>query len=305
MKALVEGSAAGMSRLRRAARVALMLPFALGGLALRRHSAVAALNALVPRHGYKRHSDIPYGDGPRHMLDLYVPKGLKDPAPVIVFFYGGTWQSGDREDYLFAAEGLAAEGFVVAVPDYRLWPEVRFPAFVEDGAAALAWVLSRVGEFGGDPSRVHVMGHSAGAHIAAMLALDPRYLSAHGQDRARLAGLIGLAGPYDFLPITGAIPRLVFDAGRADLWPSQPVNFASAEAPPAFLASGETDDTVRPRNTLSLGRRLEEAGARVVTRLYPRTGHVGIVLALARVVPRRPPVLSDIAAFVRGNPARL
>jgi acetyl esterase/lipase len=283
----------------------MLLPLGLVGLAVGACSPVVLLNALVPGDGYARMADVPYGEGPRRKLDVYVPDGLKGSAPVVVFFYGGSWQSGSKGDYLFAAQGLASRGYVVVMPDYRIWPDVGFPGFVEDGAAAVAWTFAHVAEHGGDPARVFVMGHSAGAHIAALLALDPRYLAAEGIDRRRLAGLIGLAGPYDFLPITGPTLKLIFGIGEKDPAPTQPINFADAGAPPVFLATGEDDDTVRPKNSVNLSRRLEAAGTRVTLKRYAGVGHIGIVLALARPLPARAPVLDDIDAFVENAGTRV
>ncbi|MBS0254266.1 MAG: alpha/beta hydrolase, partial [Proteobacteria bacterium] len=216
------------------------------------------------------------------------------PLPVIVFLYGGSWNSGMREGYGFAGRALAAQGFVVAVPDYRLVPQVRYPAFLEDGAAALRWVRAHVGEYGGDPNRVVVMGHSAGAYNAAMLAYDARWLG----ERPWLKGFIGLAGPYDFVPLKSDATRAAF--GQADdLAATQPINHVAPGAPPALLAVAGKDVTVGPRNAESLAAALARAGVPVQRRTYPGVGHVGIVTALARPLRGRAPVLADAAAFAR------
>jgi acetyl esterase/lipase len=246
-------------------------------------------------------SNLAYGDGPRRTLDVYVPDKLNGPAPIVVFFYGGSWQSGAKDDYRFAAQGLVARGYVVVVPDYRLWPEVAFPGFVEDGAAAVSWAFAHGASYGGNPGQVYVMGHSAGAHIAALLALDGRYLAAVGHDRKQLAGLIGLAGPYDFLPVKSENLKQIFHIGVADPAPSQPINFAAGGAPPALLVTGDDDTTVYPKNSINLARRLGEAGDRVTLKRYPGLGHIGIVLALARPLPFRAAILDDVDAFVQAN----
>jgi acetyl esterase/lipase len=209
-----------------------------------------------------------------------------------VFFYGGSWTTGTREGYAFAGQALAAKGFVVVIPDYRLVPEVRFPAFLEDGAAAVRWVRANAARFGGDPDRIVLAGHSAGAYNAAMLSLDPQWL---GADRRWVRGFAGLAGPYDFLPLD-SITRPAFGAAP-DLRATQPVNFASAGDPPVFLMVAGKDRLVAPRNAERLAQLLKQAGVPVETRTYAEIGHVGMVTALAKPLRGRAPVLDDLAAF--------
>jgi acetyl esterase/lipase len=240
---------------------------------------------------------VAFGPGPRRMLDVHAPKGAKD-APVLVFWYGGSWSSGRRQDYRFAGRALAAQGFVTVVPDYRLVPQVRFPAFLEDGAAALAWTAANIARFGGNPAAIGVTGHSAGAWIALMLALDPRWLAAAGAPGVVKAAA-GLAGPYDFLPFKpGGAAQLAL--GEApDLAATQPVTFAAAGAPPALLLTGDADTTVKPRNSLRLAAAMTAAGANGVARLYPGIDHTGIVLALSKPFRGRAPVLADMRQFLQ------
>jgi acetyl esterase/lipase len=272
-------------------------------------SPLRTFNAVVPKdRGVEAVvRGAAYGAHPRQRLDIYRPRrtgrggaAAEGPLPIILFLYGGSWQSGAREGYGFAARALAARGFVVAVPDYRLVPEIRFPAFLEDGAAALRWVSANAGRLGGDPARVVLVGHSAGAYNAAMLALDPRWL---GEDRRAVRGLVGLAGPYDFLPLDGPVTIAAF-GGAADPRETQPINFASAGDPPALLLHGAKDRTVYPRNSERLGERLREAGVEARVKLYPEIGHVGIVTALARPFRGKAPVLEDVAAFAGEVTAR-
>ena len=260
-------------------------------------SPVDLLNATIPTDGYSLAEGIAYGTGDRHRLDIYVPDDLVGPAPVVVFFYGGSWKRGDRGDYLFAAQALASRGFVTVVPDYRLYPEVRFPGFLQDSAQAVAWTQGSIAEHGGDPDRIFVMGHSAGAYNAAMLALDPRYLAAAGVERDALSGMIGLAGPYDFLPLDTRTTRQIF-GDAPDLPATQPVRYATAEVPPLLLLSGADDGTVLPRNSESLARAVTEAGGSAELRVYPDIGHIGVVLALADGQRSRAPVLDDLVAFI-------
>jgi acetyl esterase/lipase len=213
----------------------------------------------------------------------------------VVFFYGGGWESGSRTEYAFVGRALAASGYVTVVPDYRLYPQVRFPAFLEDGAAAIRWVSDNIGRYGGDPRRIVLAGHSAGAYNAAMLALDTRYLRRAGVDPAVVRALAGLSGPYDFLPLDDPTSIQVFGPQR-DLAATQPVNFARPI--PAFLVTGDGDTRVRPRNTISLVARLRAVGARVDERIYPGLDHPDTLLALSVLFRGKAPVLRDLTAFL-------
>ena len=261
-------------------------------------SPLRGFDAIVPKDGGVQLAarDAAYGPLPRQSMDVYAPReAATAPRPVIVFIYGGSWRSGTKDGYGFAARALAAGGFVVAVPDYRLVPDVRYPAFVEDGAAAVRWVRVNAAKFNADPDRIVLVGHSAGAYNAAMLSLDPRFL---GEDRAAVRGFVGLAGPYDFLPLDGPITRAAF--GQApDLPATQPVNAASAGDPPTLLLHGDLDDTVYPRNSQALARKLNAAGVRAEVKLYPYLGHVGILTALSKLYRVRAPVLADTLRFAR------
>lgn len=261
-------------------------------------SPVDVLNAMAPDVAVT--SDIAYGAHPRQRLDVYAP--ARQPAPVVVFFYGGGWRSGDRAMYRFAAASLAAQGFVVVVPDYRLYPDVAFPAFIDDGAAAVAWTRAHAAAHGGDTGRMFVMGHSAGAYIAAMLTLDRHYLARHGIDPdSALSGMVGLAGPYDFLPLNDPALEAIF-APAGDLALSQPVTYARGDAPPLLLLHGATDTTVWARNTRNLAARIQADGGRVETRIYPSATHATIVGALARPIRFLVPVLRDSVAFMSPPP---
>ncbi|KLI62800.1 alpha/beta hydrolase [Aurantiacibacter marinus] len=259
-------------------------------------SPLHTFNTLVPKDSDSRLAaeGVAYGDNARQQLDIYVPEGAANgPRPVIVWFYGGSWNSGSREGYAFAGRALAARGFVTVVADYRLVPEVRFPGFVEDGAAAVRWVRANIGEYGGDGDRIVLAGHSAGAYIGAMLANDPQWL---GDDRAAVAGFAGLAGPYDFYPFDTSSTVEAFGQ-----WPdgaeTQPVTFADGSAPPALLLTGTDDTTVKPRNSEALTARLGEAGVEAELIHYAEVDHIDIVIALARPLRGRAPVLDDMAGF--------
>ena len=263
-------------------------------------SPLQTFNSLVPkdREGTVVAKDVSFGDNARQKLDLYRPSGAQSPTsgvrlPIIVFIYGGSWQTGDKGGYAFAGRAFASRGFRVAVPDYRLVPEVRFPGFLEDNAAAFRWVVRNAERYGGDPSRVVLVGHSAGAYNAAMLALDPRWL---GAERRAVKGFVGLAGPYDFLPLDGPTTRAAFGQER-DLATTQPVNFASVDDPPTLLLHGAKDTTVFPRNSRKLQARLAGAGVDARIRTYNELGHIGILTAFARPFRGRAPVLDDVTMF--------
>jgi acetyl esterase/lipase len=258
-------------------------------------SALTTFDLLVPKDpGVRRVvADAQFGPGRRQRLDVYRPSVKAGPLPVIIFFYGGSWNSGDKSGYSWVAKALASRGFAVVIPDYRYASEAPYPAFLEDSAAAVRWAVAHAAEFGGDPKRLVLAGHSAGAYNAAMLAYDERWL---GADRARVRGFMGLAGPYDFLPFDSDVARKVFGSAR-DLPKTQPVNFIDRADPPAFIASAGEDKTVREHNSDSLTAKLKSAGIRVERRRYPNVGHVGIVTAIARPLRGRASVLDDMTRF--------
>jgi acetyl esterase/lipase len=264
-------------------------------------SATGALNALVPRDTYTGREGVAYGGGPREKLDIYqpAPSAGSGAAPIVVFFYGGNWKAGERADYRFLGEALASRGAIVLIPDYRLYPEVTYPAFLSDNAAAMKWAFDNARSLGGDPSKVYVMGHSAGAYNAAMMALDPRWL---GAQRERLAGFIGIAGPYDFLPIENP------DTRRAFNWPntppeSQPIRYVTPKAPRTLLIAANKDNLVNPqRNTVGLGERLKAAGADTTVKLLDGVSHVTIIASVAGPLNFLSPVRDDVVRFL-GLPA--
>jgi acetyl esterase/lipase len=263
-------------------------------------SPLSLINKVIPRSGYLEHRGMGYGSQERQKLDLYVPLSPTPNPPVVVFFYGGSWQRGRRKDYLFVAQALTGRGVVTVIPDYRVYSEAKFPTFIEDGASAVSWVRNHIGNFGVDPSSLFLMGHSAGAYIAAMLALNPHYLAQVGLSASELRGLIGLAGPYDFLPLKS--PRLIDIFGGADSIPeTQPVNFVSASSPPALLLHGAKDKTVRVRNTERLAERLRRLRCPVVEKIYPSYRHIMILLVLASPFQDGEPVMNDIASFIWAN----
>lgn len=268
-------------------------------------SPLQAINAVTSGSASEKQLDISYGADPRNLLDVYRPRTQAAAAPVVVFFYGGSWNTGSRRDYAFVGEALAARGIVAVLADYRLYPQVRYPSFIEDSAQAVAWTLKQIGQYGGDPKRVFVMGHSAGAYNAAMVAIDPRWLAAQGESIGALRGLIGLAGPYDFIPITNAAAQPVFF--YPDTPPeSQPVNHVTAAAPPALLIASHEDKVVNAaRNTGGLSRRLRMVGVPVREVYFDNTSHVSLIGAIAWPLRGIAPVLDTVVSFVQSDGGRI
>jgi acetyl esterase/lipase len=272
-------------------------------LAVAACSPATLLNVTAPSGGVETRAAIAYAHQPDRQLDVYAPASACG-APVVVFFYGGSWETGSRDMYHFLGLALARRGVIVMIPDYRLYPEVRFPTFMDDAAAAVAWSRANAQRFGGDPAHLFLMGHSAGAQIATLLALDPTYLRRAGMEPSSLAGVIGISGPYDFLPLTDPTLQIIF--GPEETWPrSQPINFVTPSAPPMLLATGTADETVYPRNTVHLAARLRDAGVPVEERFYDGIGHIPTIGAFAWPLEFLAPVRQDVMDFIaaRTNPA--
>lgn len=257
-------------------------------------SALSVVNALLPKDWGSRRvaRGLPYGAHERNRLDIYAPRARQtQPLPVVVWIYGGAWSDGDRGNYSFAGRALAAQGFLTLVPDYRLVPDIEYPVFLDDTASAISWALEHAAEWGGDASRLATAGHSSGAYNAVMAALAPDYGLG-----GRIKAVAGLAGPYDFFPFDVEASQRAFREAPDPLL-TQPVNIVTASAPPMYLATGDSDKTVYPRNTVALSRRLRELGVEVTERHFPKVGHAGILLALGVPLRGRAPVLSEMSAF--------
>lgn len=249
--------------------------------------------------GIKLACSIAYAERSRHSLDICRPANAV-AAPVVVFFYGGAWRSGNKGLYRYVAKALARRGYVAVVPDYRVYPEARYPDFLDDGALVVRWVKDNIGRFGGDPNKIFLKGHSAGAHIAAMLTLDARWLHKVGLAPGRdIAGLIGIAGPYDYLPLRDATLKLIF--GGADRPETQPIFHVAPGAPPALLMTGGRDRLVEPGNSTRLAARLIETGNAATVKTYARVGHYVIIAAVAPLLRLLVPVLRDVDAFIAGT----
>ncbi len=262
-------------------------------------SPSAAINFLVPKYGYDVHGGLSYGADPRQKLDIYVPHGLKGPAPVLLFFYGGSWESGKRGDYLAFGQAFASKGIITVVADYRLYPQVKIEGFVADSALAVSYLHAHAGAYGGDPNRIFIAGHSAGAYNAVMVASEPKYLAAEGGALSWIKGVIGIAGPYDFLPLTQADYIDMFHG--AENKAAMPINHVDGPRPPMLLVTGAEDATVGPGNSDRMAARLRAFGNSAKVKHYPGTGHVGVILSLAPGFRGTTTLRQDVLDFIHAH----
>jgi acetyl esterase/lipase len=252
-------------------------------------------NAPTAFHSLERHRDLPYGTDPRQRLDVYAPPHALS-RPVVIFWYGGSWVKGSKAQYRFVGEALAEHGFVAVLPDYRLYPQVSFPLFDEDGARAVAWVQEHIRDFGGDPRRIVLMGHSAGGHTAAFLAFNHAFLRKFGGDPRSIVGLVGLSGTYVLVPDTDEL-RATFPAPYTERdW--QPIRFVDSQAPPTLLLHGLDDKEVYPQEAIDLKDALLKKNVRVDLHLYPHRGHADTVAPFALVARWRSPAVKDTIDFI-------
>jgi acetyl esterase/lipase len=302
-RALFVGSSFDLSMFQTALLRRFRLPVLLVGLALLFAAPASAVSIMDPFNlgpamdsgAVKIGDGVPYADGPRKKLDVYAPKNPTGKAPVLFFIYGGGWDHGDRADYQFVGNAFASRGFVVVIADYRLYPEVRYPDFLEDCAQALKWVQDNIATYGGDTDRLFLAGHSAGAYNAVMLALDNSFFHDNGVTMA-VRAVAALSGPYDFYPFEYDEVRNTFGAAKSPEG-TQPINLVTPEDPPMFLAAGTHDPIVRIQNSQNLARKLRAAGDWVTEKYYDGFGHMEPVLAIGAMWRWRMPVLDDMVAF--------
>jgi acetyl esterase/lipase len=276
----------------------LSLPLLAAGAAaaLNACSSQQMLNSMTSAKDFQRTQNMPYDGANNLRLDVYTPTG-QTKRPVVVFFYGKRWTSGSKNEYEFVGGALASIGYCTVIPDVRTYPMVRFPAFVEDGARVVKWTHDHINDYGCDSKKIFVMGHSTGAHIAAMLSLNEKYLQAVGGSRTWLRGMIGLSGPYDFLPITDPTLRDMF--GPADQFEqSQPIMFTDGHNPPLQLMAGEDDEIVQVSNTRNLAASVGRAGGPVETVIYPKMSHARLLESIGPVLRGQSDVLDHIKEFL-------
>ncbi|MEO8998519.1 MAG: alpha/beta hydrolase [Rhodanobacter sp.] len=275
----------------------------LGGALLTGCQAVlfSGLNVATGKTGVSVKHDVVFDSTHQLALDIYQPTGVSH-APVVVFFFGGSWKSGKRQWYTWVGEILAQRGLMVVIPDYRLWPTVKLDGFMQDAAHAVAWTHAHANEYGGNPDDLFVMGHSAGAQIGALLATDAHWLNDVGMQPRQLAGFIGLAGPYDFLPLKEQDYIDMFGSTHDQQLLSQPVHFVNGDEPPMLLMQGTTDKIVWPRNAESLARALRKENEAVELKLYPGIGHFAILFSISRPLRYKAPVIEDTLRFIQAYP---
>jgi acetyl esterase/lipase len=262
----------------------------------------AGLNTTDRRSGIEAKQGIVFDSQHQLKLDVYEPSDAKD-APVVVFFYGGSWKNGKRNWYRFVGTALASRGIVAVIPDYRKYPHVTLDGFMQDAANAVAWMHRHAVEFGGNSDNVFVMGHSAGGQIGALLLTDPSWLAPYHLRPTDMAGFIGLAGCYAFTAADRHDKDMQSVFGQSDaLWASaQPVNFVSGHEPPMLLLQGTADREVDPSNAIALSQTLRSHGDAVTLKLYPGVGHHSLIFALTRPMKNDAPTLEDITNFIRAH----
>lgn len=258
-------------------------------------ATLVVLNLLAP---VEVHVDTNrgYAAGSEHQADIYRPNG-SGPSPVLIFLYGGGWRTGSKADVAYVGAAFARRGFVVVIPEFRHFPAASLSDILADNAAAVAWVIGHASEFGGDPHRVVVAGHSSGAWAAAMLGLDATWLKRAGSSPEDLAGIVGLAGPYAISALTDPQDKQVFAGADPAM---QPINHAAGRHPALLLLTGAEDQDVRPTGTLALADRLKAGEDTPQTHVYPGLGHGQIVRSLSFPFSVQAPTADDIARFAAG-----
>ncbi|MEP7041570.1 MAG: alpha/beta hydrolase [Dokdonella sp.] len=267
----------------------------------------AGLNSTDPhRDDIQQHRGIIFDAGHRLALDVYRPAHA-EKAPVVVFFYGGSWVRGERAWYRFVGIALAARGVVAVIPDYRKLPDVGLDGFMADAALAVSFVRAHATEFGGDADDVFAMGHSAGGHIAGLLATDPEWLAADGLEPRDLAGFIGLAGVYTFLPDDADDDDMldVFGSVAATQQRAAPLHYVRGGEPPMLLLHGSNDHEVDPANSRALAGAVLAQHEEAELKLYPDVGHSSLLFSMAQPLRSRAPTLDDVLAFIHTHPQAL
>lgn len=256
------------------------------------------VNSLASFDDHRIIKELTYDQHTLNRLDLYLPAKPKQNAATVIFYYGGCWggcETLDKTNYQFVAQALTAKGYRVVIPDYRHHPEVKFDGMMRDIAQSVIWTHQHIADFGGDPEQIFLMGHSAGAHLAAMLTLNEHYLPT--EIHKSLKGFIGLAGPYDFLPFTEAYQPIIF--GPPEKYAaSQPINYVDGNEAPLMLLFGRNDQAVKPSNVASLKAHVQKARGCVETHEYQDLDHIELLAALTIPFQNQDDVYRDIIDFL-------
>lgn len=260
-------------------------------------SPADVVNALVTRNGYTVTQNVSYGESARQAMDWYVPTEATDkPRPLVVFVHGGSWKFGSKDDYLFLGQAFAQRGYVVAIPNYRIYPDSLFPDFIADTIAATRFAIAHAKDYGADPKHVFLIGHSAGAYNVMMAMTYPKLKGVKPLEGSLLSGVVGLSGPYDFLPLEDEILKVIFEQPDMDV--TQPITHVKTGLPPVLLVSGDKDDSVSPGNTRRYAKALREKGNRVQEVYLKDVSHIGMVSAFAAPLSNEN-VLAPVFEFLR------
>ena len=274
----------------------LLVAVALVGCSQR--SAQDTLNRVVSTGGLEVVQNVPYGPDVRNRMDVYSPQGAAN-APMVLFVHGGSWEGGDKDGHKFVGESLARAGYITAVMSYRLAPQNRYPAFVQDTASALKVLRETAKTFGGNPDNVFVMGHSAGAYNAVEAVDNERWLREAGVPISAVRGVIGVAGPYSYdfrgMSTARAFPE---NATPDEVMPDRHVR---PDAPPHLLLVAGSDHTVYPQNGEHMKAALERAGIPVTFTVLPGMGHITIIAAMTRFLTFLGPTRQDVIAFIEAH----
>lgn len=270
----------------------------LGGLAsaLSACNTLSLFNTITPKESsvHRVAQDVAYGSHSRQRYDVYAPRERSGPLPIVVFFYGGNWSDGSKDVYAWMAHALASMGYVVALPDYRLVPEVRYPDFLRDGADAVQHIVTHATQYGGHGQNLVLMGHSAGAYNAVMLVLDPQYLG-----KIPVLAYVGVSGPYDFYPFDVPASRDTFGQ-----WPhpaeTQPVNHVRKLETRFLLMQSRGDKIVGTHNAVNLAAKLKAVGTPVEVKLYDKLSHQDMAAAFSIPFRGKGPMFEDTKAFLEG-----
>lgn len=269
-------------------------------------SAVQIVNSVSKIYPVEVEKDIAFGDNPRDTMDIYYPKSKNENSantPVVVFIYGGSWNRGEKSEYEFVGRKLASLGYITMLPNYRVYPEVKYPDFLKDGAKSIAKLVDQLKTEKYQPlkpsDKIVLMGHSAGAYNAAMLAMDDRWLARENLNRADLIeGLIGMAGAYNIYPIGVPEVRPVFNHPN---YPekSQPIDYVAESKVPTLLLAPESDELVSlEKNTFSLAKALGEVGTPNQLVTVEGTDHISLIGTLSPVLFFKGDSVSPIENFI-------
>lgn len=257
---------------------------------------VTLLNGITPSGSFSKAEDISYGPLARQALDIYKADSPKASAPVIVFIHGGSWTEGSKDIYKFLAEGFTKDGYDVVVPNYRLYPETKYPGMIEDSAKAIAFAAQ---QYPGKP--LVVMGHSAGAYNTLMVMLDPQYAKGAGLDLCnRVAGAVSLSGPTGIIPLDSE-PYITIFPDRFT-GSDAPLNNVSSPSPPILFGHGLDDTTVYPQNSQALADKIKTRGGKSMVKTYEGMNHIEAVQFLSRRFDGKATLKSDIVSFIDDLP---